>query len=241
MALDEATEAAVDELYAAPRTQFTTARDALARRLRREGDAEAAAAVRALRKPTVVAAAANGAVRADRAAVEALLAAGAQAAEMQAAAAAGDATGAELKEAASALRAAVEAVVAVARRIGVVKPGDELELAETLRAAAVDGAGRDLLRRGRFSGAVTGAGFEGVAVTDAALGRADELRQARERRAAELARLEQAAIDAEAEAARLDEEAEAAEEDAVRARRAADAAAMRAEDLRRRVEEAHGG
>ncbi|HVE98972.1 MAG TPA: hypothetical protein VNA12_07315 [Mycobacteriales bacterium] len=44
-----------DALYAVPPEEFVAARDALARRLRAAGDAEAAATVRALRKPAVAA------------------------------------------------------------------------------------------------------------------------------------------------------------------------------------------
>ena len=48
-----------DELYAVPLTEFIAARDALAKRLRAEGDKDAAAAIKKMRKPAVAAWVAN--------------------------------------------------------------------------------------------------------------------------------------------------------------------------------------
>jgi hypothetical protein len=58
-------EAAIDHLYALPLDEFTVARDELARRLRREGDADAGAEVKRLRKPSVAAWALNQVRRHD--------------------------------------------------------------------------------------------------------------------------------------------------------------------------------
>jgi hypothetical protein len=52
-------EAAIDHLYALPLDEFTAARDELARRLRREGDGDAGAEAKRLRKPSVAAWALN--------------------------------------------------------------------------------------------------------------------------------------------------------------------------------------
>jgi hypothetical protein len=52
-------EAAIDALYALPLGEFTAARDELARQLRREGDGDAGAEVKRLRKPSVAAWALN--------------------------------------------------------------------------------------------------------------------------------------------------------------------------------------
>ena len=49
----------IDRLYALPLEEFTPERDELAKRLRKEGDAEAAADVKALNKPSVAAWAVN--------------------------------------------------------------------------------------------------------------------------------------------------------------------------------------
>jgi hypothetical protein len=45
----------IDRLYALPLEEFTHERDELAKRVRDEGDADAAAAVKALKKPAVAA------------------------------------------------------------------------------------------------------------------------------------------------------------------------------------------
>ena len=55
----------IDRLYALPLEEFTAERDELAKRLRKDGDREAAAAVKALKKPSVAAWAVNQ-VRRDR-------------------------------------------------------------------------------------------------------------------------------------------------------------------------------
>lgn len=73
----------VDELFALAPEGFTAARDALARRLRSEGDREAATAVKALRRPTAAAWALNQVVRQHRDEVEALVHAGEALAEAQ--------------------------------------------------------------------------------------------------------------------------------------------------------------
>lgn len=49
----------IDRLYSLPRAEFTPERDALAKRLRKDGDADAAAAVKSLKKPSVAAWAIN--------------------------------------------------------------------------------------------------------------------------------------------------------------------------------------
>jgi hypothetical protein len=55
----------IDRLYALPLEEFTAERDALAKRLRKDGDRDAADAVKALKKPSVAAWAVNQ-VRRDR-------------------------------------------------------------------------------------------------------------------------------------------------------------------------------
>jgi hypothetical protein len=49
----------IDRLYSLPRAEFTPERDDLAKRLRKDGDADAAAAVKSLKKPSVAAWAIN--------------------------------------------------------------------------------------------------------------------------------------------------------------------------------------
>jgi hypothetical protein len=57
--------AEIERLYALPLDEFTRERDELAKRLRADGDRDAAAAVKALKKPSVAAWAVNQ-VRRDR-------------------------------------------------------------------------------------------------------------------------------------------------------------------------------
>jgi hypothetical protein len=64
------------DLYALPLGDFTAARDALAKQLRDGGDPDGAAAVKQLRKPSVVAWAVNAAAREHPEDIEALLEAG---------------------------------------------------------------------------------------------------------------------------------------------------------------------
>ena len=66
----------IDRLYGTPLDEFVQARDELAKRLTRDGDREAGARVKALRKPTVGAWALNQAVRRRRTETDALLATG---------------------------------------------------------------------------------------------------------------------------------------------------------------------
>jgi hypothetical protein len=72
---DEAT-GSIRELYARPPEDFVAARDGLAKRLKDAGRTDEAAAVKKLKKPSVVAWAVNAAAREDPGAVEALLEAG---------------------------------------------------------------------------------------------------------------------------------------------------------------------
>ena len=63
-------------LYGLPLDEFTAERDALAKRLRADGERDEAALVKKLRKPSVPAWAVNQAVRKDKRAAKALLRAG---------------------------------------------------------------------------------------------------------------------------------------------------------------------
>lgn len=57
--MPEAHAGEIDRLYALPLEEFTSERDALAKRLRKDGDGDAAAAVKALKKPSIAAWAVN--------------------------------------------------------------------------------------------------------------------------------------------------------------------------------------
>ncbi len=132
-------EDAAAELYGLPIGEFVAARDDLARRTRAGGDRELADAVKALRKPTVVADALNRAVRADPAAIDALLDAADRLRLTQEALLAGEEApaGADFAADQAAYRAAVEAVAAGA-------PSHEVEVRAAVEAAATGGLGPQL-------------------------------------------------------------------------------------------------
>ncbi|MGZ4155185.1 MAG: hypothetical protein ACXVQ0_11960 [Actinomycetota bacterium] len=73
MAHDHDLEDEIDRLYTEPTEAFTAERDALAKRLKTEGDAEGAARVRALRRPVRSAWAVNRLVRENRSGVDGLV------------------------------------------------------------------------------------------------------------------------------------------------------------------------
>jgi hypothetical protein len=158
-----ATELAGDELFGLPPEEFVAARDELARRLRREGDAEAARRVKALRRPPLSAWAVNQLARGEEQALEGLLAAGERLrAVHQAALAGGDA--AELRAATTAEREAVarlvEAALARLREAG--HPTTETtrdRVAATLHAAAASPEAADLVRHGRLTADLDPTGF----------------------------------------------------------------------------------
>src|SRR3954462_4391810 len=76
-------EEQVDRLYALPLDEFTAARDELAPGLRREGEGDAAAEVRGLRKPSVAAWALNQVRRGNPEQVDELIDAGRRLREAQ--------------------------------------------------------------------------------------------------------------------------------------------------------------
>jgi hypothetical protein len=144
---------AAERLYGLPLEDFTRERDALARELRRAKDRDAAAAVAALKKPSLAAWTANRLARERRDLVDELLAAGAELREAQEDALAGGGADA-LRDAGAAERAAVDALVAAARDLrpaGRAPTESTLErLRDTLHAAAADEAVREALAAGRL-------------------------------------------------------------------------------------------
>jgi hypothetical protein len=239
-----------DRLYALPLEQFTEARDALADRLRKAGDAEEAARIRKLRKPTTPAWVVNQLVRRHRDALEKLITAseGVRRAQ-QDLLHGGDAR--DLWAATLVERDAVSGLVreaeSILRDAGLGAPRGMLDrVGDTLSAAASDPGGRTLLRRGSLTQEMRRAGF-GETLTPAPGGRralaavpappsrppakskggtrrdaptARELLEA-EREAGRLARQAER-LDADAE--RVARELERAEREAAQARKRADAA-----------------
>ena len=151
--MPEAHAADIDRLYALPLEEFTRERDELAKRLRGNGDADAAATVKALKKPSVAAWAVNQ-VQRDRPdevrelievteelhrVYEKLSSAGARE---------------RLEEAAEMQRKLIRSLVRCASQLleaGGHSPSDTTlgKVADTLRAAALDDELRDRLARGR--------------------------------------------------------------------------------------------
>jgi hypothetical protein len=207
-------ERELDALYALPLNEFTKARNDLASRLKRAHQADAAEAVRSLKKPTAVAWAANHLARAVPDQVASLLEAGRRLRETQQRALAGDADQAEVAEAASAERGAVRLLVSSARdELGDRATSSLLDrLDQTLQAAAVDEAAQQLLVRGRLTDEVAAVGFGPLELVPHTRPRPDEVaRAARERLAA-----------LRADARRLAAEARTAEASARDAERAAE-------------------
>lgn len=139
------------DLYGLPLEQFTAERNALAKRLRQQGDRERAAEVAKLRKPSVAAWAVNQLVRTQKREFDALLKAGDALQQAQAGLLGGDVDPAELREAAEAERGARERLTAKARGL-LSAEGHELQpakleqVSDTLHAAAIDEQSRAQVR-----------------------------------------------------------------------------------------------
>ncbi|HEX6421599.1 MAG TPA: hypothetical protein VFZ77_24050 [Acidimicrobiales bacterium] len=229
----------VAAVYGGPLGAFVAERDALARDLRAAGRRDDAAAVKALRKPRVVAWALDAGARADPGAIAGLAAAvealrGAQTG------------GADLRAAIADLRAAegpvVDAATRAARDHG--QPVDRTALASAVRAVVGDPQALAALRTGRLVD-VPAAGGLGVPPSGAPAAPATRSGTARaerpggERRAAAperdaarraVAAAERDARDAAEAAGRAARAAEEAAETARRLREEADAAHRRADE-----------
>lgn len=234
----------IDALFALPLDEFTAARNALAQRLKKEGDAETAEQVRALAKPNVAAWAVNQLARSEPDAVRGLLNVGARLRAAQEAALSGERSDAlrsaqaEERDTVRKLTQQAEKILRDAERAA---SGPTLErIAATLRAAALSEPGRSLLREGRLTGDVEVSGFDAVAGLEVPKGRrraaakGDDLAERRQQKR-ELERQRRAL---EKRVRELESRAEAAERDAERARKEADSAAAVAEERRREADAA---
>jgi hypothetical protein len=159
-------EQAVDRLYGLPVAAFTSERNKLAARLRKEGDKEAAEEVTSLKKPTLAAWAANQLARTERMKIRALMETAEQLRKTQAKLLEGGSPQ-RLREAderfskvTSDLR---DAAGGLLRQAG--HPASEALLdrvRQTLRAAVVNDSDRERLRRGRLVEELDPAGFGGL-------------------------------------------------------------------------------
>jgi hypothetical protein len=148
-------EAELDRLYGLPLAQFTAARDDVVRRLRREGDREAAAELKQIRKPSVAAWALNQVQRDDPRGVERLIMAGEGLREAQASLLAGG-DRELLREAIAQERELVQELAGHAKRhlVGAGQSASaavQAKLWSTLHAVAADSEARELLRTGRLT------------------------------------------------------------------------------------------
>jgi hypothetical protein len=146
---------AVDALYGLPLEEFVPRRDDLAKQLRGEGESDAAARVKALRKPTIAAWAVNQAVRTQRKDARELDAAGGALRDAQSALLEGKGTAAALRTATERERAVVDRLAAAARGLlsGSGRPMTDAvlqDVTKTLHAAAGDEETRAAVLAGRL-------------------------------------------------------------------------------------------
>jgi len=225
----------IDRLYDLPLSEFTSERNALGAELRASGDHEAAASVKALRKPSAAAWAVNQLVRAEPDLVEALLGAGGELRQAHRQAASGRGA-AQLRSAAAAERAVVDQLMTRARAVLGREPTAALAqtMRNTLHAASSDDEARERVASGTVVEELRPVGLgPAPAAARAAPTAADKRREAREAKAASAAR---AALRRELQAA--ERALDRAQESYSRARETADAAAERLKDARARVREA---
>jgi len=144
-----------DELYGLALDRFIPERGALAKALRADKRRDEAAAVAALRKPSVAAWAVNQVVRSQPAGVQQLFAAGDELRDAQARLLAGSGDGKALHAAGERERDAVDELVRAARGL-LSSDGHELSpavverVSDTLHAAALNEGAREQVREGRL-------------------------------------------------------------------------------------------
>jgi hypothetical protein len=226
-------EREIDRLFELPLDEFTPARNELARRLKREGDKEAAEHVQALAKPSMPAWAINQLARQEKAKVKALLEAGTKLRKAQEKAlmsSHADTLRAAQAEERRAVRDLTRRAEEMMKESGrpVSRPVIE-RISSTLGAAAVTEPGRTALKAGRLTSEVKVSGFDALAGIELpaqpSAPRGDELAERRQRKAERertRRRLEKKARELEARAEAAETKAERAEETAAEARDAAE-------------------
>lgn len=241
-----------DRLYALPLEEFTKARDELAARLKKAGDADEAAGVKALRKPTTPAWAVNQLARSSRDTVDELIAAADRLRKAQQELLHGG-PAKNVWEATLAEREALGTLTEDAAKIltdagyGATRATLD-KISDTLAAAAADANGRALLRRGVLTSEMHRAGFGDLFGGDAGEGRALKAVPAPKTDRRPTARPKpkgvkggptaRAVLEAEREATRASKEAVRAGEEAEKAERAAERAAKDEAAARKRLDAA---
>jgi hypothetical protein len=225
-------EREIDRLYALPLDEFTSARNELTRRLKNEGEKDAAIEVAALVKPSVPVWAINQLARQDKAALRGLLDAAAKLRKAQERALAGggsDALRAAQAQERDAIRDLTQRAGAILEEAGRPASRPVIErIRSTLGAAALAEPTRAALKAGRLTDEVEVSGFDALAGIEPAPKKGqprDELAERRRKKAErerEHRRLEKTARDLEARAKAAEERADEAEEAAEQARAEAD-------------------
>ena len=248
-----ASEPEGDRLYELPLDQFTKARDALAARLKSAGDAQEAAGVKALKKPTTPAWAVNQLARSSRDTVDQLIAAADRLRHAQQKLLHGG-PAQDVWEATLAEREALGSLTEDAERIltaaGYGASRATLDkISATLAAAAAEPRGRALLRRGILTEEMQRAGFGDLfgdeggdapvpnlrLVPDQRSAKPKAASKAAPRKASSGSTTAKAMLEAERDAARTEREAGRAEDDADRNERGAERADMNVDAARRRL------
>ena len=243
---DVGLEPEIDRLYALPLSEFISARDELAKRVREDGRREQAEHVKSLRKPPAAVWLVNQLARGRELDVQRLLKAGEALTESQVKAAKGSSSGAFLearREEHRALARLTEAAREMAEEEGLGASAVD-RATQTLRAASVTREGRELLKRGRLTEELQPPGFEALADLPAAprssgkkqaprprQGEREERRRALKAAREQLRHLRQ-------EERELGATARAAERDAERGEREASVLRKQAEDARAKAEAA---
>jgi hypothetical protein len=232
------------ELYSLPPEEFTAARNARAKELRKE-EPEVAAELAKLPKPTAAAAAINRIARDDPSEVRALVQAGKALRSAQEAAVAGK-RGGELAEAARDHREAVERVRREARRLDV--SAQTLDrVTATLRAASTDPELQPLLERGLLAREQEAAGFgldpslvSGAPAKPkpAAKSKQDDAKQRRAQMRAELKAAQERLTEAKRTAATAEKERKRLERELTAAAKRVDAARAEVDEAEQAVEQA---
>jgi hypothetical protein len=235
----------IDALYALPLTEFTPARNALAKELRRAGTREAADEAASARKPSVAAWAVNQLVRSERKSIEQLLALGRKLREAQAALVAGGDADAVISLSARERELVQELVDKAA---GILMEGGGRaseatldEVRETLHAAVLDEDSAAAVASGRLTTERRSIGL-GLGTAVSGSRRAASRREARP--PARVTNAERRLAEAHADARKALEAAERelrrAEREASQAARAAELAAERERRAAEALERARG-
>jgi hypothetical protein len=233
----------LDGLYGLPLPEFTPARDRLAAQLREDGDREAAAEVKKLRRPTLSAWVINQLVRLHRPEVKDVLAVGE---EVRAAQRKAPSAGA-LREITVRRRRVIDRTLDLAEGL-LAKAGHATgrstldAVADTMMAATVDEEAAEAVRVGHLARELAApSGFETIAdfpISAKVVSKPERQARARLQRAKDQVRdAEKEAKEADREARRLEQLEEQTRRDAERARRRANRAAERARELMQKAKE----